>query len=186
MPKTRRISLISWVLLLTFALVAANASAGTYPSYECASDKMKAAAYRCDKILKAWGFSNFTWWTPQWLLHHADRVFDAKWTSAEDEAAMEGVDCADMTLSGEDMKALMDAAIDEIVAEVNEGLDLGSRRQAICGSKLQRSAPVAGSSAITRLNGVQKYSVPSTRIGVFSNAVVDRTRPRPSETSPCR
>ena len=141
MPKTRRISLISWVLLLAFALVAANASAETYPSYECASDKMKAAAQRCDKVLKAWSI-----WTktqkapPQPLIDHADAAFDARWASAEDEAATEGVDCVDMTLSGADMKDLMDAAIDEIVVEVHEGLDLGKKKQAICGSKLLKSA----------------------------------------------
>jgi len=45
-------------------------------------------------------------------------VFDANWASAEEKAAREGVDCAEMTLSGAEMKALMDSAIDEIAAEV--------------------------------------------------------------------
>jgi hypothetical protein len=142
MPKMRRISLISWMVVLAFALTAAqsDASAGAYPSNECASDKMKAAARRCDMVLKAWGIGNASRRTPDWMIDHADRAFDAKWARAENEAAMENVDCADMTLSGEDMKALMDTAIDEIVAEVNDGLNLRSRRQALCGSKILWSA----------------------------------------------
>ncbi len=40
--------------------------------------------------------------------------------------------------------------------------------------------------AITRLKGVQMYNVPSTRIGVSSNAVELLTSPSPSDTSPWR
>jgi len=140
MRKTGRISLISWVLLPAFALVAANASAGTYPSYECASDKIQAAADRCDKVLKAQSIATQNQNDPQPLIDHADAAFDARWASAEDAAAIEDVDCVDMTLSGADMKDLMDEAIDEIVEEVHEGLDLGNKKQAICGSKLLKSA----------------------------------------------
>jgi hypothetical protein len=101
---------------------------------------MQAAANRCETVLKAWSIWTRADHYPQRLIDYADRAFDAKWAGAEDEAAAENVDCADMTLSGPDMKALMDTAIDEIVLEVTGGLNLRSRKQAICGSKILRSA----------------------------------------------
>jgi hypothetical protein len=140
MRRIRRVSSISWVLVLAFALVAAQASAGTYPSYQCASEKIQAAADRCDKVLKAWSIATQNQNDPEPLIDHADAAFDARWADAEDAAAMGNVDCADMTLSGTDMKELMDTAIDDIVVEVNEGLDLGVEKEAICGSKLLKSA----------------------------------------------
>ena len=140
MREVRAISRIYWVLPLALALFAAPASAGSYPSYQCASEKMDAAANRCDKVLKAWSISFKTQKDPQRKIDRADRTFDAKWANAEDKAARDGVDCAEMTLSGADMKALMDMAIDEIAADVTDGLDLGVKKDAICGSKLLKSA----------------------------------------------
>ena len=140
MPKAKRISVVSWALVLAFVLLAAHANAGTYPSYECASEKMDAAADRCDKVLKAWSIWAQNQKDPQKLIDHADAAFDARWARAEDAAAINKVDCVEMTLSGTDMKTLMDTAIDEIVAEVNDGLDLGVKKQAICGSKILKSA----------------------------------------------
>jgi len=118
MRKVRGVSVVSWVLLLAFALFATHASAGIYPSNECASEKIEAAANRCDQVLKAWSVWAKTQRDPQRRIDQADRAFDAKWTSAEAAAAQENVDCAEMTLSGADMKTLMDAAIDDILAEI--------------------------------------------------------------------
>jgi len=149
MRKIRQFALVPWVLLLVFALFAVQRDAGaeTYPSYECASEKMQAAADRCDLVLKAWATStriqSYPPWLadlPQWVIDYADGVFDEKWSSAEDAAALGNVDCVDMTLSGAEMKVLMDTAIDEIVADVHDGLDLGVNKEAACGSKLLRSA----------------------------------------------
>ncbi len=140
MRKVCEVSLISWVLLLAFALFAAHASAGIYPSNECASDKMEAAANRCDQVLKAWSVWAKTQKDPQRRIDQADRAFDAKWASAEDAAAKQDVDCAEMTLSDADMKALMDTAIDDIAMEVTDGLDLGGSKEGTCGSKILKSA----------------------------------------------
>jgi len=142
MRKIFRFSLISWALVLAFTLFVArgDASAETYPSNECASEKMQAAAKRCDMVLKAWGISNLTRRNPTWLIGNADRKFDERWASADDEAAAANVDCVDMTLSAAGMKALMDTAIDDIVAEVNDGLDLGVRKQVVCGTRVLNSA----------------------------------------------
>lgn len=140
MQKTRRVSLISWVLVLALALLAAHASAETYASYECASEKMDVAAQRCGKVFRAWGIWARTQQDPQERIESIDERFDAAWASAEDEALLANVDCAEMTLSGADMKALMDGAIGDIVEEVTAGLDLGVKKQALCGSKLLRSA----------------------------------------------
>jgi hypothetical protein len=145
MRKIIQISLVPWALVLAVALFAAHGDAGaaTYPSNECASAKMKAAANRCDQVLKAWSAWTKIGKDPQARIERvANRAFDEQWAIAEDEAASQDVDCVDMTISGADMKALMDAAIDEIVAEVNDGLDLGVQEQAICGSRVLKSAAI--------------------------------------------
>ena len=140
MRQFRRVSQIFFVTTLAFAFFAAQASAGTYPSYDCASEKMEAAAARCDQVLKAWSIWTQNQNDPQSRIDQADAAFDARWASAEDAASMANVDCADMTLPAEDMKALMDMAIDDIVMEVTDGLDLGAKKEAICGSKILKSA----------------------------------------------
>jgi hypothetical protein len=127
-------------MLMVFALLTAHANAGSYPSYECASEKMEAAAQRCDKVLKAWSIWALTEHYPDWLVDHADRAFDGRWTRAEYEAGMQGVDCAEMTLSAVEMRALMDGAIGEIVSGVTDGLDLGITRDGICGLRVLNSA----------------------------------------------
>jgi hypothetical protein len=101
---------------------------------------MKAAADRCEEVLEAWSIWTKTQNAPQPLIDEADAAFDEEWANAEGVAAMSNVDCVDMTLSGADMKALMDTRIDDIVAEVNDGLDLGVKKQAICGSKILTAA----------------------------------------------
>jgi len=140
MREVREVSRSYWVLPLALAFLAGSAGAARYPSYECASEKMDAAANRCDKVLKAWSIWAQTGKDRQRMIDQADRAFDAKWASAEDKAARQSVDCAEMTLSGADMKALMDMATDDIVADVTDGLDLVNRKDAICGSKLLKSA----------------------------------------------
>lgn len=140
MPKKLMITVVSLALIPAFALFAAHTSAEIYPSYECASDKLEAAADRCDKVLKAWSISTQNPIAPQRLIDQADRAFDRKWAEAEEAAAIKNVDCVEMTLSAEDMKDLMDMAIDGIVAELKGGLDLGNKKQAICASKILRSS----------------------------------------------
>jgi len=136
MRQVRPISVISWLLVPALALLATQASAGMYPSNKCAREKMRAAAKRCDRVLKVWGDWARTGREPQRRIDNADAAFDWRWADAEDEAAMEGVDCADMTLSSADMSVLMDTAIEEIVTEGTDGLDLGISRQAICGKNI--------------------------------------------------
>jgi len=135
-----KVSRVFGLLLLALALFAVRTGAASYPSNECAGEKMDAAANRCDKVLKASSIWAKTQKDRQPRIDRADRVFDAKWASAEEKAAREGVDCAEMTLSGAEMKALMNTAVDEIAAEVMGGLDLGVEKEAICASKLLKSA----------------------------------------------
>ncbi len=142
MWRISRVSVISCVLVLAFALFSAQRDAGAaiYPSYKCASQKMEASADRCEEVLAAWSIWTKTQNDPQPLIDEADAAFDEEWANAEGEAENKNVDCVDMTLSGADMKALMDTAIDDIVVEVNDGLDLGVKKQAICGSKILTAA----------------------------------------------
>ena len=113
MRKVREVSMISWVVLLAFAFFAAHASAGIYPTNECASVKLEAAAKRCDQVLKGWSVWAKTQKDPQKRIDQASRAFDSKWASAEDAAAKQDVDCTEMTLSDTGMKALMDTAIED-------------------------------------------------------------------------
>ncbi len=146
MGKKNPASVVFWALVLVFTLSAVHADAGnhpgytSYPSYECAGEKMDAAADRCDKVLKAWSIWALTQYYPEWLVDRADRSFDARWADAEYEAGMQGVDCAEMTLSAEEMRALMDGATDEIVSQVTDGLDLGFTWDGICGMRVLNSA----------------------------------------------
>ncbi len=130
------------VAFLAVALFAMQASAKSYPSYECASAKIKAAGQRCREVLGARSIETKTQRDLQSRIDKADAEFDAKWASAEDDAAAENVDCVDMTLSSADMKTLMDDAIDEIVADATAGLDLGVAREANCGARILNRAGV--------------------------------------------
>jgi hypothetical protein len=156
MREVRRVPLVPWVLVLTFAFFAAHGDAGAaiYPSNQCASEKLMAAADRCAEVLEAWGAWTGSQVDPQPIIDEADAEFNEQWAAAEDEAQVKNVDCAEMTLSAAEMKDLMDAAIDEIVAAVNDGLDLGVKKHATCGSKILKSA---GTKCLALLDAESRY-----------------------------
>jgi hypothetical protein len=150
--------LVALVAAVAFSAVDRDASADVYPEDDsvevypgnkCASQKLDIAADRCDRLLKIWGFWDRTQFDfmRDWLLSRQDRLFDRRWTAAEESASQAGVDCADMTLSGPELKTLIDTAVDGIVTEVNTGLDLSRNewwqwwnQDSICGANLLRFA----------------------------------------------
>ena len=83
MRQVRPISMFSWVLAL--ALLAAQASAEMYPSYECAREKMRAAASRCERVLKVWGTWARTGRDPQRGIDNADAALDRRWADQADD-----------------------------------------------------------------------------------------------------
>ena len=103
MPTRPRISWITFALVLavTFLSLHGQAWAKAYPSNECASGKLKAAADYCDKTLKAWSVWDRSQNDFQRVkrLGKASERFIKKWTRADDRADSRDVDCTEMTLS---------------------------------------------------------------------------------------
>jgi hypothetical protein len=140
---------VSFVLLTAFATVAVLGAtsqvaraASVYPGNKCVSDKMKAAAKKCKSIFKAWADWEETQDTVTRDLEFGEAAvkFDESWTKANDKALTKDVDCTDMTLSSVAMEALIDAAIADIVTEVNDGLNLANPDDAKCGKDLLKAA----------------------------------------------
>jgi hypothetical protein len=145
MMTRRQNSLIPWVLVVAFALLAAHGDvrAGVYPVNKCVSTKIKTAAGKCKKALEAWGAWDKTQDDTKRdaALDKAATKFSDTWAKADQKAAKKGVDCADTTLSDPNMQALINAGIDDIVAAINDGLDLiNNKDDRKCGGKLLKLA----------------------------------------------
>lgn len=145
MLTRRQNLLIPWLLVVAVALLAAHgdARAGVYPVNKCVSTKIKAAAGKCKKALGAWGVWDKTQDDDKRdaALDKAATKFSDTWAKADEKATKKGVDCADTTLSDPNMQALIGGAIDDIVAEINAGLDLiNNKDDRKCGGKLLKLA----------------------------------------------
>jgi hypothetical protein len=116
--------------------------AGVYPGNKCFSAKMKSAGKYCMSVLKAWS----VWDKTQDDDKRNDKLTKAKtklddgWSKAETKAADKGVDCVDMTVTSDELALMVGTATAEIVAEINDGLDLGDKDDGKCGSKFIEAA----------------------------------------------
>ncbi len=142
-------------LLLPILLVAGSVSfpggdAGAYPTNLCVSQKMSSAASYCHRVLRAWS----SWETSQNDTRRDSQLLGAEatlakgWGRAETRSASSGVDCVDTTASYGAVQSSVDTVADEIVLEVNGGLDLGDPAQARCGKGLLRAAAAYCSSLV--------------------------------------
>ncbi|MFQ5514491.1 MAG: pectin acetylesterase-family hydrolase [Myxococcota bacterium] len=110
--------------------------------FKCVGAKQKAAGKYCQSALKAWS----KWEKKQdatardGTIQAALAKLSEAWGAAEVKSAKKGVDCVDQTVDAASAAASIDAAIADLVAGVNGGLDLGVKKHAICGSKLLRAA----------------------------------------------
>jgi hypothetical protein len=143
--STRRIFvsiLVAVAMFVAGITTVRTAAAGTYPTNTCVSAKIKAAGAKCKGDLTAWS---------AWDKSQSDTARDAKllasntkfthdWSNADDKATAAGVDCADTTLSMEDMRTLINAAITDIVTTINTGLTLTDPADGSCGGKLIKAA----------------------------------------------
>ena len=134
-------------LVLAAAVVALvgsqSAYAAIYPGNKCVSDKQKEAGKYCKSVLKAWSIWDKTQQDDakrDGLITKAAGKLASKWTKAEEKAALKEVDCADTTLSSAELALLVDPAAAAIKDAINNGLDLGDKDQAKCGSKLLNAA----------------------------------------------
>jgi hypothetical protein len=142
---TRRIFvsiLVAVAMSVACIATARDAAAGAYPTNTCVGAKIKAAGKKCKDDSTAWS----TWDKSQNAtardakLTASNDKFTKGWQKADDKALKAGIDCADTTLSLEDMRTVIDAAITDIVTTINAGLDLGDPAQGSCGGKLIKAA----------------------------------------------
>ncbi|MEW6271052.1 MAG: pectin acetylesterase-family hydrolase [Thermodesulfobacteriota bacterium] len=136
-------SLRPLLVCASLALVAARpppagAAPEAYPVNRCVGIKQREAGKYCRAVLKAW--SRYAT-TGDAARRDADVGFAAGklsrfWQAADADAAARAAQCADTTLDVAAAAAAIDAAADELIAAVSEGLDLGDRKQASCARKL--------------------------------------------------
>src|SRR6185295_11550286 len=119
---------------LGVAVYASAAFAGPYPTQTCVSAKLKVAATRCQKDLKAWS----KWDGDQDAVKRDaalavnETKFNEAWAKAEAKATSKGADCTDTTLSATDAGTAMDSGVADIVNAINNGVTLPDS----CASKL--------------------------------------------------
>lgn len=124
--------------------MAPRAAAAIYPVNKCVSVKQAEAGKYCRRVLKAWR----NWEKRQnaakrdAAIQRAARIFERRWAKAERKALAKGTDCADTTLAVADAESQIDAAINDIVTAINNGLDLSKGKDATCGHKLINAAAI--------------------------------------------
>jgi hypothetical protein len=135
-------SLVAAVGLAALASAVPAHAASVYPTNQCVSTKQKAAGTYCKAVLSALA----NWETKQddakrdaALVKAADKL-DKSWQKAEDKSAKAGVDCVDTTLTSGATRGILDSASGAILDDVNGGLNLGTKADATCGSKLLKAA----------------------------------------------
>jgi hypothetical protein len=191
LPTTRRfVPVLALVATLGVVTVANDANASVYPTVKCVSTKLKEAATKCQKDLKAWS----GWDKDQDAAKRDAKLlatsikFTDKWAGAESKSASKGADCVETTLSSSAMAALIDAAVNDIKDTINGGLVLSNPDDGKCGSKLIKAAATkcqkflkAESKYISKLatdpTGAARTAAQSTASTKFStawgNAAVD-------------
>jgi len=157
-----RVGLACVASAVAMALLAAVPSAAhaakAYPTNECVSAKLKNAGTYCSAVLKAWS----TWEKKQddgkrdAAIAKAQGKLDGKWTDAETTATTAGVDCADTTVSSSGLGLLVGTAAAQIVADVNQGLDLAQKDDAKCGADLLK---IAAKKCLALLKAESKFIV---------------------------
>jgi hypothetical protein len=145
---------VARLLLLRFAFAAlisiglsAPSPAGAEASYGdaeflCVSSKQAAAGVYAEAALDAWARwerNGNTAKRDAVLLRAAARLAHA-FGVAEAKSSRAGVDCVDQTESASQLAIRIDAAAQDIAAEINTGLDLTDRRDMACGTDLLRAA----------------------------------------------
>jgi Pectinacetylesterase len=133
------------VLLAVSATTLATAATGAakpYPTNTCVSRKQQSAGDYCKRVLKAWA----KWDRTGNAIGRDAKIAGAgddlvrAWAKAEAKSVADGADCADTTLSSEQLTSLVGSATGAIVAAVNDGLDLTVKQEARCGRTLLDAA----------------------------------------------
>lgn len=141
--RARSASRFSLPLLLVGALLllvgTAEARTGTSAVHRCVAEKQSALGRYCQDALRAWQYTEVARREAR-LGQAAGRLAD-RWASAEARADGAGLDCADTTPTSAAMQTLLDAAVTDVVAQVEQGLDpVGDRSDRRCYQRLLGSA----------------------------------------------
>jgi hypothetical protein len=141
-----RLHLIVLLLCLSF-LVGFTGPCGELakfgePEFECVSSKQKAAGRYSGSAFQAWA----TWETDQddaardETLARAAARLATTFSWAESKSAHFGVDCVEQTVTATELEASFDAAVLDVVAEIEAGLDPGQADDAMCARTLLGAA----------------------------------------------
>jgi hypothetical protein len=124
---------------------AARRGGAHFPVNACVAVKQEEAAQYCRDTLDTWArwFQNrASGKRDDRLLQLADRL-DSRWAEADASSLAKGSDCSDTTLSASEARGVVDAAVQDSVAELLEGLDgrgRGRSQSACAGRALRRAA----------------------------------------------
>jgi hypothetical protein len=145
MPRHRRGVTTTFVALAFAVCTVGTADAKKSkpdPALSCVSAKHKAAGAFCAAVLTAWSKFERTGDAAKRdaAIARAQGKLDANWNKAEDRSSASGVDCAGGFLASSTAGAFVDSATGALVAAVNTGLDLGTKDNAKCGSRIVKAA----------------------------------------------
>jgi hypothetical protein len=112
------------------------------PEFDCVSSKQAAAGAYSEAAFQAWA----KWETKQDDSGRDDKLAKAgaklasEFARAEKKSAHHGVDCVEQTVSAADLEASVAAAVADVVAAIEAGLDPGDKRDAMCAGTLLGAA----------------------------------------------
>ena len=112
------------------------------PALSCVSAKHKTAATFCAAVLNAWSKFEKTGDSTKRdaAIAKAQSRLEVGWSKAEDRSTASGVECGGAFLATSTAGAFVDSASGALVGAVNAGLDLGTKDDAKCGSKIVKAA----------------------------------------------
>jgi hypothetical protein len=121
---------------------AARAASFSYAVNTCVGAKQTLAGGYCKSVLGAWATFDKKGDAGKRdaALQAAAATLASKWSAAEAAALKNGSDCVETTLSATQARTLIDSAVNALVGEVNDGLDLSTKNDAACGKKILAAA----------------------------------------------
>ncbi len=112
------------------------------PALSCVAAKDQAAATFCGAVLNAWSKFEKTGDSAKRdaTIAKAQSKLDAAWSKADDRGTASGIDCGTAFIASSTAGAFVDSTSGALVGAVNAGLDLGTKTDAKCGSKIVKAA----------------------------------------------
>ncbi|MGB5811588.1 MAG: hypothetical protein WBG86_13710, partial [Polyangiales bacterium] len=108
-----------------------------YPTNLCVGEKQAAAATFCQRGFEAWAEweENQDGDSRDAAIAEAESTLAESWGASERAAAEDGIDCADLAMTASEAAKAIGGHLMSFANTVNDGLDLGSRKQTACGAR---------------------------------------------------